>query len=234
MDELHLITPLVTLVIGAFCTFLWLRASSKTDVLFFPDAKNPCNSFYRQLGILPQQKYPYVCRNPHCPYAHNVKGEITSLMEIFNSLKEAKKKIDLCVFDFTHTQLAEFVKSAHVRGVIRVRIITDVHLDRRQSNNNDSGDQSRQQGINDQIPGLHNEGIEVKINSCNVDQLSKMHNKFVLIDDKCLLMGSFNWTHSAVTRNHEAVIRTKESRVVRKFVRKFNEIWKSSRPYVPR
>jgi phosphatidylserine/phosphatidylglycerophosphate/cardiolipin synthase-like enzyme len=33
-----------------------------------------------------------------------------------------------------------------------------------------------------------------------------MHHKYVVIDDFCVLTGSFNWTHNAVTTNEEDVL----------------------------
>jgi phosphatidylserine/phosphatidylglycerophosphate/cardiolipin synthase-like enzyme len=145
-------------------------------------------------------------------------------MEIVLCLSKATHKIDLCVFEFTQFDLADFLISLKNRGV-RVKVITDAHRDRRQPNNDAGGDQRQQQGINNQIPKLQSARIPVRVNRSRDRDRALMHNKFVLIDDNHLIMGSFNWTQNAVKWNHEAVISTNESRVVKKFVREFETIW---------
>jgi cardiolipin hydrolase len=212
---------LLALIIGAIIGYYLHRSQNKPEVLFFPDNKLPCNSFIKRLD-----GRPYVCPKVDCQYAHYEHGE-TSLMRIFFFLNQVNHSIDLCIYDFTLTVLADFLILLHQKRGIKVRIITDAHADRQQQQPRDAGADQRTQGLGDQIPRLQAENIPIKVNRSS-GQYALMHNKFVLIDNKSIVMGSFNWTKSAVLKNHEAVIRTSDSRIVKKFVAKFAEIWKKS------
>jgi len=52
-----------------------------------------------------------------------------------------------------------------------------------------------------------------------------MHHKFVLIDDRMVAFGSFNWTSQAVTGNNESVLMTEDPTIVRPFIGEFQRIW---------
>lgn len=232
---------------GSALGCLWPRfciKKSQTDVLFFPDDKMPCNSFYRRLD-----GGDYHCQRKGCTFAHYEEGKRTSLMQIFMSLNDAIETIDLCVYEFTQRNLAEFLVSASKRGV-KVRIITDAHADRREKNaqltkmdhaggskgccgGGGGGNRDKQQGLGDKIPKLQEAGIPIRVNKTRKESTALMHNKFVLIDGKCLMMGSFNWTQNAVMRNHEAIIRTNDKKIVKKFISKFNQMWKQSEDRPP-
>lgn len=204
---------LVAFALGAavMLWLVWSQQRNKSDVLFFPDDKMPCYSFYNYLNGKRS-----ICRRDNCQYAHYTGYNTTSLMEIFLTLKRATHAIDLCIFDFTQNNLADYLISASARG-IRVRIITDAHFDRQQTGESSS---------NDQIPRLQKAGIPIKINKSNSKDAPLMHNKFVIIDRRYLLMGSFNWTHKAVLRNHEAIIRTELNEIVGQFSAKFDQMWR--------
>ena len=203
-----------------FCYFKFIRGCG-SDVIFFPDDTMPCSTFYIQLkgkGLIK----PFSCRRPNCQYAHYSRGprynhRETSLMKIFLTLNQATSTIDLCIFDFTLHYLADYLITAFGRN-IRVRIITDAHFDRKQNGDSNS---------NDQIPRLQDAGIPIKVNRSNGDDAPKMHNKFVIVDGKYLIMGSFNWTRSAVTKNDEAVIKTDLRGIVGKFSSKFDHMWRN-------
>ena len=229
MFGLHLLEYvfiLVAFVSGGALGVFWPRSRSsqhKSDVLFFPDERMPCYTFYKQLeGV---RTY---CQRKNCRFAHYGKDRMTSFMAIFEALNAATKRIDLCIYDFTQRNLAEFLVNAANRG-IKVRIITDAHPGRRDQNidtvkRGDEDEISFCSG--DQIPQLQKAGIPIKVNRPESNLTSLMHNKFVLVDGKCLMMGSFNWTQNAVLRNHEALIKTYEQRVVFKFMHKFDQMWK--------
>lgn len=215
----------VAFACGAALRALWptlRRSQNKTDVLFFPDDKMPCYTFYKQLDGV--RTY---CQRKNCKFAHYGKDRRTSFMQIFETLNEATKRIDLCIYDFTQRNLAEFLVNAANRG-IKVRIITDAHQGRKHHNicrtkRGDDDEISFSSG--DQIPQLQKAGIPIKVNKSNSNITSLMHNKFVLVDGKCLMIGSFNWTQNAVLRNHEALVKTYENRIVSKFISKFDQMW---------
>lgn len=185
---------------------------------FFPDEQLPCISFYRYLkgdGNRAQ------CRSTRCTYAHcesliNSNGEInynppshetTSLMKIVLELMQAKRTIDICVYSLTYKELVEVLLFLKNRRAIKLRVITDSSSD----------------NPNDQINNLRESGVHVREKAMD---LKKMHHKCVLIDNKVLLIGSFNWTHSAICRNDESVLKTKQHKIVKQWADHFNKLWR--------
>jgi len=58
-----------------------------------------------------------------------------------------------------------------------------------------------------------------------------MHHKFMVVDDRSLLTGSYNWTRSAAMYNHENILHTEEGGVVRTFLKEFSQLWRVMKPY---
>lgn len=52
-----------------------------------------------------------------------------------------------------------------------------------------------------------------------------MHHKFAVFDRVRLLTGSYNWTRSAATENHENVLVSDDPRLVLPFCRAFDDLW---------
>lgn len=201
------------LIISFWCAvsfYIWMKFSSYQDakvaVLFFPDEKSPCFSFYN--GLMDKPRSSTVCRTVNCRYLHRDDTH-SSLMKIFLALNEAESKIDLCMYLITYDHLADFLIYLHKRRRVRVRIITDSKNDALR--------------VNNQADSLQVAGIEVRAASQINGAL--MHNKFVIIDNKKLLQGSFNWTKNAVRRNDECVFVHSNKWVVSKLSSKFEKMW---------
>lgn len=142
-----------------------------------------------------------------CKYLHV--GDKSSLKEVYLTLNEATRSIDICMYLITYRWLSEFLKHLKETRGVRVRIITDSAAD----------DEFK---INNQASDLQNSGIVVKTNQ---SAGALMHNKFVIIDNKTVVLGSFNWTNNAILRNDEAVIITSQKNIVLAFVDKFRTMW---------
>ncbi|KAK0056514.1 mitochondrial cardiolipin hydrolase [Biomphalaria pfeifferi] len=71
------------------------------------------------------------------------------------------------------------------------------------------------------IWNLRKEGIPVRVN----DSSFLMHHKFVIVDEKILINGSFNWTYQAITGNKENVIITDDISVTSLFKAEFQRLW---------
>ena len=54
----------------------------------------------------------------------------------------------------------------------------------------------------------------------------------MVVDDRALITGSYNWTQSAARYNHENILLTKEGGVVKSFLSEFDQLWKSMEKYV--
>lgn len=129
------------------------------------------------------------------------------MFKFLTYLSRAKFKVDLCIYMFTQSTLANLLNELH-RANIQVRIITDGAED---------------EATGSQVERLRKTGIEIKSNKRGTGAL--MHHKFVIIDEDILLSGSFNWTNKAVVSNYEAVLVTSAESLVKPFVRQFNEMW---------
>lgn len=184
-------------------------------VLFFPDKEFPCNKVVH--GIAKSVSGRITCNNPSCRKLHGREGESpSSLIKFLNYLTSAKHSVDLCIYLFTQTVLAEVLRDLHKSGV-KVRIITDC------SENDASASQ---------LDRLRKCGIEIKSNRRGTGAL--MHHKFVIVDNQLLLSGSFNWTSKAVVSNYEAVLVSSEISLVEPFRRTFDIMWDEFNIHSPR
>ncbi|KAL8583286.1 hypothetical protein ACOMHN_043063 [Nucella lapillus] len=110
----------------------------------------------------------------------------------------------------TCVDLVGIIRTMHQRG-LAVRVITDVEQE------NISGSQ---------IWTLRKAGIEVRTDRSSFF----MHHKFVLVDGRLLINGSFNWTRTAITGNQENVFVTSHSKVVRAYQEEFDKLWEQFHP----
>lgn len=148
------------------------------------------------------------CYNPSCRKLHGrVDEPQSSMIKFLSYLASAKYSVDLCIFMFTQSTLAVLLRELHEAGV-RVRIITDGCED---------------QGLASQVERLREAGIKIKSNKLGTGAL--MHHKFVVIDNKILLSGSFNWTNKAIVSNYEAVLVTSDRSLVLPFIQEYARMW---------
>ncbi|KYQ51149.1 Phospholipase D6 [Trachymyrmex zeteki] len=136
------------------------------------------------------------CAKLNCPVRH--------LRRIIYYLDSAIHTLDICIYFFTFTELAEAIIRAKNRNVV-VRIILEdsmTHTDK------------------SQIMNFYKEGIKPVFKSLDV----LVHHKFVIIDNNIVMTGSINWTKSAFFGNFENVLVTNESAIVKPFVNEFERI----------
>ena len=74
---------------------------------------------------------------------------------------------------------------------------------------------------------LSEEGISIRMDNA---KNSLMHNKFVIIDQKILMTGSYNWTIRATKTNQENVVILDDPYLVSTFTKEFNRLWKQFTP----
>lgn len=87
------------------------RNGNTFKVIFFPDQKIACKSYFLQRGG---------CQNLNCKFSHAT----TSLSQLYENLTAARKSIDLCVFTISCQDLVDAIVDLHKNGV-SVRVITD-------------------------------------------------------------------------------------------------------------
>ncbi|HAR95734.1 MAG TPA: phospholipase D family protein [Deltaproteobacteria bacterium] len=126
--------------------------------------------------------------------------------ELSRLIKAAKRKIDLAAYAFSSKYLGNALATAQKRG-IKIRVILD----------RDNADQTY--NIDEWLAA---QGIEVRFiqveNGC-------MHHKFVIIDGKTLMTGSYNFTNDSEYRNYEAALFTGSSILIKAFATEFERLW---------
>ena len=125
--------------------------------------------------------------------------------EIIKNINQAEAFINIAMYIFTDREIALPLVKAQERGV-KVRL----YLDKDQVDYKYS--QSR---------FLVQKGIKVRISSNNYI----MHNKFVIIDNRILLTGSYNWTFSANNRNDENLMVIDDPDIISRYQNQFINLW---------
>jgi len=105
---------------------------------------------------------------------------------IVSAIENANTSILVMSYSFTSAPIASALATAHVRGV-DVKILVD---------------RSQLKGKYTQIPYLSQSKIPILVDS--VEGIA--HNKTMIIDDRVVLTGSFNWTKAAESRNAENIL----------------------------
>ncbi len=124
---------------------------------------------------------------------------------ITNQIDTAVKQLQICVFTISDDAISSKLIVAHKRGVA-IKVITD-------------NDKSMDDGSD--IYELSRAGIAVKMDNTS----NHMHHKFMIADQRTLITGSYNWTRSAARYNHENILLTHESGVVKSFSTEFDRLW---------
>jgi len=131
--------------------------------------------------------------------------------ELSRLIKAAKKEIVVAVYAFSTKYLGQALSGALKRGA-KIRIILD-------------GDNARKAySIDEWLAG---EGIEVRYITIKG---GNMHHKFMLIDAKIIITGSYNFTNESEFRNSEAAIFTNHRGLIQSFTTEFERLWSQCAP----
>lgn len=130
---------------------------------------------------------------------------------IIQQIRSAVNQLQICVFTISDDMITDAIVTSHKRGT-RIKIITD-------------NDKSLDEGSD--VGQLANAGIAVKMDRTP----NHMHHKFMLVDGKALVTGSYNWTRSAARFNHENILLTTEAGVIKSFIKEFDQLWQEMEVY---
>jgi hypothetical protein len=140
---------------------------------------------------------------------------------ILKELKEAQSTIDVAMYILTDRELSKALTSAEEKGV-NVRILLD-------------GKSAEEIGYS-KHHFLSERKVAVKLDDTHKSYGDKyegiMHNKFAIIDNKVLITGSYNWTHSAEELNNENLLIIKDAEeLISKFEDEFLKLWNRSKTF---
>ncbi len=140
---------------------------------------------------------------------------------ISQELASAKREIVVAMYQFTSSQLSEGLLRAKRKG-IAVRVLLD-------------GLQAAESGkFASAIRALDDGGIDLRYVYADGQKRKgggafrpRFHHKFCVIDGERVLTGSYNWTVQGDTDNHENLLILLQRDVARKYLDRFEEIWKN-------
>jgi len=125
-------------------------------------------------------------------------------------METAVDELLICVFTISDDRLSDAIMSAHRNG-LTVRVISD-------------NDKMYDRGSD--VGRLSQAGVNVRIDLSP----EHMHHKFMVIDGRTVMTGSYNWTRSAETRNEENLISVDDPQLAIRFTEEFERIWNLSEP----
>jgi phosphatidylserine/phosphatidylglycerophosphate/cardiolipin synthase-like enzyme len=133
---------------------------------------------------------------------------------IVAELNRAQRTIRIQAYSFTSMPIAKAIIDARKRGV-RVEALLD------KSNHTDKYSAAT---------FLKNQGADVLIDARH----AIAHNKIIIVDERVLLTGSFNFTNNAEESNAENLLIIRDNPdLIRKYLANFAEHRKHSEPYEP-
>ena len=127
-------------------------------------------------------------------------------------LRSANESIEVEMYQFSYEPLMNELIDANARGV-DVRIILEPRLD-----GNDNVDAA---GF------LKAHGVEVRWASLS---FARTHSKFAVVDGKKAVVGSHNWSRSAMLKNREAALFVEGGDAVSDVKRIFEQDWEIATP----
>jgi len=119
-------------------------------------------------------------------------------------IEGAESSLEAVVYKFDEKSLLEPLERALARGV-RVRMVAD------------AGEAKRGRS---RTKALSKAGAEIR-----PWKPGKLHAKFLIVDGKRVLSGSYNWTESAENRNVELLLDFDAPDVVKAFGQRFERLW---------
>jgi phosphatidylserine/phosphatidylglycerophosphate/cardiolipin synthase-like enzyme len=133
---------------------------------------------------------------------------------VLNGIETAKKSIRVAAYSFTSKSISIALLEAHKKG-IAVQIVADAKS---------AGGQYSAATF------LANHGVAVRLNG----KYAIFHHKFMVIDNKHIQTGSFNYSSAAANKNAENVIILWDMpKVAEKYIAEWNRLWNEAEQLLP-
>lgn len=133
--------------------------------------------------------------------------------QLISAIGTASKSLDVAIYSFTDTEIADAIATAKKRGVT-VRLMTD----------RESAGQSYQKKALNIVKAS---GVPIKENTHS----GIMHLKVSIIDGATVTTGSFNYTKSAQNTNDENLVIIRSSALATQYETEFARMWNDTADY---
>jgi phosphatidylserine/phosphatidylglycerophosphate/cardiolipin synthase-like enzyme len=124
-------------------------------------------------------------------------------------LRATSRSIDAALYRLNHPRLVRALEEAVERGV-RVRLVVD-------------GNKYKESRSTQEL--LAHAIIPFRLAYGRKASGSKMHHKFVILDQQIVLTGSYNWTLESEDENYENLVILEEAQPVEAYTREFEALW---------
>jgi len=128
---------------------------------------------------------------------------------IIGHLQEATSSIDGALYRFNHPGLAQAMEEVVERGV-RIRLVVD-------------GNKYKESRTTQEL--LSSGVIPFRLAFGRQGRGSKMHHKFVILDQQTVVTGSYNWTHESEEENQENLLILRDEYSVEAYSQEFEALW---------
>ena len=129
---------------------------------------------------------------------------------LLKELSGAKKEVRVAIFMFTDRKILAALRRVHTR---KVDLVVKY----------DQGTAQRYELMQEMIDDLKGAGVEV-IPVVFEKPRGKMHNKFVVIDRKKVLTGSYNFPVTAAEASYENLVRIESKVIAKRYLDEFKNI----------
>jgi len=127
--------------------------------------------------------------------------------EIMKAIGKATSSVKVAAFAFTSKYIGTALKNARKRNVSVQMILDEDYMDKSYS-------------IDEWLAVF---GAEIRKIGM---KRGIMHNKFIIVDDKILFTGSYNFTNDSENRNYENIVILDLPDIVKPYLDEFTRLWK--------
>jgi phosphatidylserine/phosphatidylglycerophosphate/cardiolipin synthase-like enzyme len=127
---------------------------------------------------------------------------------VLDTIAKARKEIQVAIYTFTRRQIAQALVEKARRGV-KVRVKMDAH--------------QAKSSYSKRVLEILEEG-KVPIELITMPAYAHMHHKFIVVDKRYVVSGSYNFTTTATDTNWENAIFIDSTAVAAKFAKEFEAV----------
>ena len=129
---------------------------------------------------------------------------------VIKEINSARKEIQLAMYTFTKPSIYKALAKAQRRRV-KVEVKYDAEV-------------AEWESMQNAIIYMKNAGITCTEIVPIKGKTGKMHNKYLIVDQKVVITGSYNYTTAATILNYENIVVIYSSQIAKKFYQNFTEI----------